>query len=71
MRRRDHPQIGDLWANSDKSVVFTVLDKERDESGWMLTILVGGNADGDEGQIKNAYMDEDFSKLDGVYWRIT
>jgi len=70
MRKRDHPQIGDLWANSDSSVVFTVLSKERDESGWMLTILIGGNAGGDEGQIQNAYMDEDFTELDGIYWRV-
>lgn len=69
MRRRDHPQVGELWVSSCMSKSFLVLKKERDESGWDLTILIGGDADGDEGQIKHAYLDEDFSELDGIYWR--
>lgn len=72
MRRRDHPKIGDVWATSDRSVIFTVLNKEYDEvyKGWLLTILIGGNADGEEGTIRTATMDYDFKELDGVYWKI-
>ena len=70
MRRRDHPQIGDLWISACMTKSFTVLGKERDESGWHITILVGGDAGGEEGQIKHAYFDEEFTELEGIYWKV-
>ena len=65
MRRRDHPQVGDVWATSDNGVFFTLLQKEPNDEygGWDITILVNGN-------VETAYMDKDFSQLDGVYWKV-
>jgi hypothetical protein len=72
MRRRDHPQIGDIWANSSNNIIWTILNKEYDKhhEEWKLTVLIGGNANGDEGKIKMAYFDKDFSELEGIYWKV-
>lgn len=72
MRRRDYPQIGDVWANSDGTTIFTVLDKVYNEAflEWDLTIVVCGEDEKQNG-IQTAHMSEDFSELDGVYWKVT
>lgn len=67
MRRRDHPQIGEIWVTSDRDKAFTVLDKQPDpyhgfEDGWLLTILVDGN-------IEHASLSSDFKELDGIWWK--
>jgi hypothetical protein len=65
MRRRDHPQVGDIWATADQSIFFTVLRKTKniEEDRWDLTILV-------EGDIKHASVDKDFKDIEGVYWKV-
>jgi hypothetical protein len=66
MRERDYPQIGELWTLSDNSKVFTVLDKQPDpnyKGGWVLTILVDGN-------VEKAYLSNNFSELDGIWWKV-
>jgi len=71
MRRRDHPQVGDVWMAYDR-IIWTILDKEYDEDSqtWALTILIGGDANGDEGKTKIAYLNKDFSELEGIYWKV-
>ena len=66
MRRRDHPQVGDIWATWDKNIHFVVLEKKQNNqyNGWDLVMLVNG-------QIEEAFLDKDFSQLDGVYWKLT
>jgi hypothetical protein len=66
MRRRDHPQIGDLWANSDSSSVFIVLEKTfcKECNDWELIVLLNGEK-------RTVYYDKDFKKLDGQYWKLT
>lgn len=71
MRRRDHPQVGDVWM-AQGDVIWTILEKEydRQHEEWRLTVLIGGNANGDEGKIKYAYFDKDFIELEGIYWKV-
>jgi hypothetical protein len=66
MRERDYPQIGELWTLSDNSKVFTVLDKQPDpeyKGWWILTILVDGN-------VETAHLSNNFSELDGIWWKV-
>ena len=64
MDKRDHPKIGDLWVNKNKTIAFTVLDKEysRGLKRWVLTVIVTG-ANGPE----KATFDSKFTEL-GDYW---
>lgn len=56
----NQPQIGEVWGNSIKTVVFTIFDMKKDSDGWRAIIQLNG-----ESAIRTAYYDPEFKRLHG------
>lgn len=61
----DPINIGDIWANHNKTVVFIVLDKITDGQGWKVAIQFNG-----ETKIHDAYFDRNLTNIKDTFWRI-